>query len=59
MSFDEAVRLLEKELAVPLPDEVSAAELERARRARVGEQNRGAVERLMGIIELPRRDEVS
>lgn len=55
MPVDEAVRLLEKELAMPLTDEVSAAELEQARRRRVGEENRGAVERLMGMIELPRR----
>lgn len=55
MSVQDTVALVEKELAMPLPDEVSAAELERARRARVGEENRGPVERLMGIMELPQR----
>lgn len=59
MSPHEAVELLEKELAMPLEDEVSAAEFERARRARIGQDNRGPIERLMGIIDLPRRDEVT
>lgn len=59
MSVDDAVALVEKELAMPLPDEVSAAELARARARRVGDENRKAVERLMGMIELPRRGDPS
>lgn len=55
MSVQDTVAVVEKELAMPLPDEVSAAELARARRARVGDENRGPVERLMGLVALPRR----
>ncbi len=49
-----AIEEIESHLAEPLPDEVSADELERRRRRRIAEENRSATERLAGLTNLER-----
>jgi len=54
MSPIEIIEQLEKHLNEPLPDEVSADELERRRRRKIAEENRAATERLAGVMNLER-----
>lgn len=51
----EITEELDKRLNEILPEELAPAERELERRRKIGEENRLATERLMGLMKLPRR----